>query len=261
MGAPLTQRNVQKRVGETLQKNEMIQLRHNIVRSVFGRGNKPMEEILAETADSRARIIMLIAGVEEKGDVTKHAFPAWYGMTQRDDHTLRNFQNMIERIDAQGEEVAEAARKLGIDKIREQVAFATENPVEKATLEEYQEVVIRKVQEKLYGKTPTDLSIVINANPNDFLQTIKRGGGNTTMITHAHSNRSLVAMTNGIVLSEEIEPPQEKLRAFLMHGCGKALQAKDEDKPVIGTGLAKEVYAPEGCPIINHFIRDPFLRG
>ena len=261
MGAPLTQRAVQKRVGEELQKNELTRLRHNIVRSVFGKGDRPMEEILAETADSRARIIMLIAGIEEKGDVSKHALPAWYGMTQRDDHLLRNFQDMIERIDAQGEEAAKAAKALGIDRIREQVAFAQENPVKKATLEEYQEVVIRKVQEKLYGETPADISIVMNANADDFLQTVKRGGGNTTMITHAHSNRIAVAMTNSLVLGKEIEPPKEKLRAFLMHGCGKAVEKKDDTRAVIGTGLAEEVYTPEGCPVINHFIRDPFLRG
>lgn len=87
------------------------------------------------------------------------------------------------------------------------------------TISDYIINTINRVKSDLYNNEEVDVTIVRNANTLDLINVAKNWWKNTTLIVWWHWNYNSALMTDWKVTNKEIEPVDEKLKAFIQHTC------------------------------------------
>ncbi len=254
IGTKRTQLRAQKAVERHFEDVQGIRILPSVIRELEGQGGEDIKGLIRRSDAAKARAIFLISGIESYSDVVGHGMPRLFNMTQggidvrsQIDQALRDMEN--EGVD---EKVMEGLRSR---RAREDFS----DPVEKVEMSEYQKRIIKAVHDEYFAGEEMDVQAIVNANENDLLESVKLGGPNTALVVYAHSAKGMVSMTGRVVRNAEIPRPNEKLRAFIMHGCGGELEGTSEDQ-IMGQDLAENVHAPKRNIRPRELMRDIFSR-
>jgi len=229
--AELTRRNLKKHqeeqareVDNNFRDNPSISLTH-IIREPDASGERPLKEVLGQESE-KPRIIILANGIVNPQDIVQ--------------------------ISPRLTKFGMAGLKL-LSHLRGRYSATLNDIIGEESISGYMTNTIERIQEELFNKKDCEVIIVRNASREDLISSVELGGSNTAVVVGGHGTISSVSMTDGIVSNDELETPEEPLKAFIQHTCA----GKDDGPEVMGDRIAEKVYGwdREANPV--DFIKDP----
>lgn len=113
---------------------------------------------------------------------------------------------------------------------------------------------IKKVREEIFGNENLNVLIVRNSSTKNLLDVIKIGGEKTVLAVGGHGDFGTLSMTDKSIKSEDILPPEKKLKAFVQHTC--ALK-KDKRQEEMGKKFSQKTFGWDRLTSPLDFIEQP----